>query len=215
MTSTSVEVTARRQHFLSAIYVYGCRPEHMSGWLGNFVSFGVGGASEDDIRFQDTWLRLFQERDSRGNFVMKMIRKADQANKSWPRAGALLLTLATPSKDQARQQLATWGEALAACSPAQTHSGTAVLCMLSYRYAARRTHVAPMCVSIHCFPNHVYACIRLITRMLCPGTQQPMNMHRTLVPVYLRSAEEVLVHNSARGHAAKTRPLIPPIHSHS
>ena len=59
--------------------------------MGKFVSYGVGGASEDDVRFQDTWLRLFQERDPRGKFVMKMIRKADQGNKSWPRAGAHLL----------------------------------------------------------------------------------------------------------------------------
>lgn len=65
----------------------GCSPEHMSGWVGKFVSFGVGGARDGDVRFQDLWLRLFQERDPRGKFLMKMIRKADQANRSWPRAG--------------------------------------------------------------------------------------------------------------------------------
>ncbi|KAK9821336.1 hypothetical protein WJX81_007207 [Elliptochloris bilobata] len=63
------------------------RPEHMSGWVGKFVSYGVDGAAEADVRFQDTWLRLFQERGPSGKYVMKMIRKADQAAKSWPRAG--------------------------------------------------------------------------------------------------------------------------------
>ena len=60
----------------------------MSGWVGTFVSYGVDGAGEGDIRFQDTWLRLFQEKDPRGKYLMKMIRKADQALKSWARAGA-------------------------------------------------------------------------------------------------------------------------------
>ena len=61
----------------------------MSGWVGKFVSYGVDGAGEGDIRFQDTWLRLFQEQDPRGRYLMKMIRKADQACKSWARAGVL------------------------------------------------------------------------------------------------------------------------------
>ena len=61
----------------------------MSGWVGKFVSYGVDGAGEGDIRFQDTWLRLFQEQDPRGRYLMKMIRKADQALKSWARAGML------------------------------------------------------------------------------------------------------------------------------
>ena len=77
---------------ISILYGCGCSSEHMSGWVGKFVSYGVGGASDDDVRFQDAWLRLFQERDPRGGFVMKMIRKADQGNKSWPRAGVQLLT---------------------------------------------------------------------------------------------------------------------------
>ena len=69
--------------------------------MGKFVSYGVGGASDDDVRFLDTWLRLFQERDPRGKFVMKMIRKADQGNKSWPRAGAHLSTLGSEGPGQA------------------------------------------------------------------------------------------------------------------
>jgi hypothetical protein len=64
----------------------------MSGWAGKFVSYGVEGAADADIRVQDAWLRLFQERDPRGRFVMKMIRKADQADRSWPRAGAKILS---------------------------------------------------------------------------------------------------------------------------
>ena len=60
----------------------------MSGWAGRFVSYGVEGAAETHIRVQDAWLRLFQERDPRGRFVMKMVRKADEADRSWPRAGA-------------------------------------------------------------------------------------------------------------------------------
>jgi hypothetical protein len=59
----------------------------MSGWVGKFVSFSPGGVTEEDIRFQDIWLRAFQEQDTEGKFLMKMIRKADQEAKSWPRAG--------------------------------------------------------------------------------------------------------------------------------
>lgn len=59
----------------------------MSGWVGKFISFAPSGVSEEDIRFQDIWLRSFQEKDTDGNFRMKMIRKADQEAKSWPRAG--------------------------------------------------------------------------------------------------------------------------------
>lgn len=63
------------------------RPENVSGWVGKFVSFSPGGVSDDDIRFQDIWLRTFQECDVDGKFRLKMIRKADQAAKSWPRTG--------------------------------------------------------------------------------------------------------------------------------
>jgi len=55
--------------------------------VGKFVSFSPSGVSEDDIRFQDMWLRTFQEADTDGKFRLKMIRKADQNAKSWPRAG--------------------------------------------------------------------------------------------------------------------------------
>ena len=71
---------------------YDCRPSRPSnacGWVGKFVSFSPNGVSEDDIRFQDIWLRTFQEVDVDGKFRLKMIRKADQAAKSWPRSGAL------------------------------------------------------------------------------------------------------------------------------
>jgi hypothetical protein len=64
------------------------RPERMSGWAGRFVSYGAEGAADANVRVQDAWLRLFQERDPRGRFVMTMVRKADQADRSWPRAGA-------------------------------------------------------------------------------------------------------------------------------
>ena len=74
-------------------FTRGCSPEHMSGWVGKFVSYGAGGTGEGDVRFQDTWLRLFQEHDPRGKFVMKMIRKADQANKSWPRGVCALAAM--------------------------------------------------------------------------------------------------------------------------
>ena len=59
----------------------------MSGWVGKFVSYAPSGADEDDVRFQDIWLRAFQERGEDGRFHMKMVRKADQQAKSWPRAG--------------------------------------------------------------------------------------------------------------------------------
>ena len=59
----------------------------MSGWVGKFVSYSRSGAGEDDVRFQDVWLRAFQEKGDDGRFHMKMIRKADQEAKSWPRAG--------------------------------------------------------------------------------------------------------------------------------
>ncbi|KAK9828695.1 hypothetical protein WJX72_001561 [[Myrmecia] bisecta] len=65
-----------------------------SGWVGKFVSYGSGGSSEEDIRFQDVWLRTFKELDGmglegQGSFRLQMIRKADAAPKakSWPRAG--------------------------------------------------------------------------------------------------------------------------------
>lgn len=59
----------------------------MSGWVGKFVSYAPSGAAEEDVRFQDIWLRAFQERGDDGRFHMKMVRKADQQAKSWPRAG--------------------------------------------------------------------------------------------------------------------------------
>lgn len=59
----------------------------MSGWVGKFVSYSPTGAGEEDVRFQDIWLRAFQERGDDGRFHMKMIRRADQEAKSWPRAG--------------------------------------------------------------------------------------------------------------------------------
>lgn len=64
-----------------------CRPSTMSGWVGKFVSYSPSGAGEDDVRFQDVWLRAFQEKGDDGRFHMKMIRKADQEAKSWPRGG--------------------------------------------------------------------------------------------------------------------------------
>ena len=70
----------------------------MSGWVGKFVSYAPTGAGEDDVRFQDIWLRAFQERGSDGCFHMKMIRQADQEAKSWPRAGALCTTFSTTLK---------------------------------------------------------------------------------------------------------------------
>ena len=75
----------RREHVSAA---FTCRPSSVGGWVGKFVSFAPTGVSEDDIRFQDVWLRTFQERsDVDGKFHMRMIRRADQANKSWPRGG--------------------------------------------------------------------------------------------------------------------------------
>ena len=59
----------------------------MSGWVGKFVSYSPTGAGEEDVRFQDIWLRAFQERGTDGRFHMKMIRRADQEAKSWPKAG--------------------------------------------------------------------------------------------------------------------------------
>ena len=59
----------------------------MSGWEGEFVSYAPTGAGEEDVRFQDIWYRGFQEKGEDGRFHMKMIRKADQEAKSWPRAG--------------------------------------------------------------------------------------------------------------------------------
>ena len=61
----------------------------MSGWVGRFVSYAPSGAAEEDVRFQDIWLRAFQERGEDGRFHMKMVRKADQQAKSWPRAGVI------------------------------------------------------------------------------------------------------------------------------
>lgn len=66
----------------------GCRPSNACGWVGEFRSFSPSGVSKEDVRFQDVWLRTFQERTADGKFRMKMIRRADQAAKSWPRAGA-------------------------------------------------------------------------------------------------------------------------------
>ena len=65
----------------------------MSGWVGKFVSYAPTGAGEEDVRFQDIWLRAFQERGENGRFHMKMIRRADQEAKSWPRAGASCITV--------------------------------------------------------------------------------------------------------------------------
>lgn len=63
----------------------------MAGWVGKFVSFSPSGVGEEDIRFQDVWLRTFQEHDAEGRFRMRMIRRADQSAKSWPRGGASTL----------------------------------------------------------------------------------------------------------------------------
>ena len=58
-------------------------------WLGGQLCELLADAesAEEDVRFQDVWLRTFQEADADGRFRMKMIRRADQAAKSWPRAG--------------------------------------------------------------------------------------------------------------------------------
>ena len=65
----------------------------MSGWVGKFVSYAPSGAGEGDVRFQDIWLRAFQEKGSDNRFHMKMIRRADQEAKSWPRAGVSCKTV--------------------------------------------------------------------------------------------------------------------------
>lgn len=74
-------------NFQTFHHCFPSRPFNASGWVGKFVSFSPNGVSEDDIRFQDIWLRTFQETDVDGKFRLKMIRKADQAAKSWPRSG--------------------------------------------------------------------------------------------------------------------------------
>ena len=162
-------------------HTLGCSPDHMSGWAGKFVSFGAGGARADDVRFQDAWLRLFQERGPHGNFLMKMIRKADQANKSWPRAGARLhITV-----DTWWVLLGLWvskplSPAQADCVPAVTRmSAPAVVCISveldSSKPCACCTFVhaspwlPPLCVcSCMGGPSGLCACVgRLATARTC------------------------------------------------
>ena len=70
------------------VRMWSRRKGNVAGWVGKFVSFAPTGVTEEDVRFQDVWLRTFQEAGADGKFHMRMIRRADQAAKSWPRAGA-------------------------------------------------------------------------------------------------------------------------------
>ncbi len=80
----------------------------MAGWVGKFVSFAPSGVGEGDIRFQDVWLRTFQERDAEGKFRMRMIRRADQATKSWPRGGDSFPLASSSVRDAFCVKLLVW-----------------------------------------------------------------------------------------------------------
>ena len=106
--------------------------------MGKFVSYSPSGISSDDIRFQDVWLRTFQERaDADGRFHMRMIRRADQAAKSWPRGGDIFAFKCLCMSD-----ISNWGHTAAHSMPVSAQC-TRTVCMHCVVRGMTAAHVQP------------------------------------------------------------------------
>ena len=67
----------------------------VAGWVGKFVSFSSTGVTEEDVRFQDVWLRTFQEAGADGRFHMRMIRR--RTRRPSPGPGQVIMRGGMPS----------------------------------------------------------------------------------------------------------------------